>query len=104
MHYRYDPYALGLIQIDHRVRKTTRQCATSWRTKLKKALRLTPDFLNEPFDFVVETAAQLWRDNSIILNRLCDASQARLFIKVPIKFSRFCSAGLSLCCKGRGLR
>jgi hypothetical protein len=38
--------------------------------KLKEALRLASNFLDEPFDFVVETAPQLCCDRGIILNCL----------------------------------
>jgi len=70
MHHRYDPHALGFIQIDHRVRETACQRAAGGWSKLKEALRLTPNFLDEPFDFVVETAAQLCCDSRVMLNCL----------------------------------
>src|SRR6266566_3508100 len=84
MHHRYDPHALGFIQIDHRVRETACQRAAGGWSKLKEALRLTPNFLDEPFDFVVETAAQLCCDSRVILNCL-----GVFFSRVGVKNVRF---------------
>lgn len=38
MHHRYDPHALGFIQIDHHVRETACQCATGgWLNSKKRS-------------------------------------------------------------------
>src|SRR6476660_1180978 len=66
----HDPYALAPVQIYHRIRKATRQCAARARTKLRESGWLAPNFLDDPLDFFVEPHTKLWSDIGVILNSL----------------------------------
>ncbi len=70
MHHCNDPHALGFVQINHGVRKAPGQCTTGRRTEFKESRRLTPNFLDEPFDFLVKTGAKLWPYIRVISDRL----------------------------------
>jgi len=50
--------------------ETPGQCTTARRTEFKESRRLTPNFLDEPFDFLVKTGAKLWPYIRVISDRL----------------------------------
>lgn len=68
MHDGHDPNTVRLVQVNHRIRELAGQRTLCGRTEPGKPLRLKANFLNEPFDFVVQAAAKFGRDCDVKLD------------------------------------
>ena len=63
-----NPHAIRFVQINQLVRKLAGQRALGRWTETEKTSGLAANLADEPFDFIVEAAAEFWSDGGVVFN------------------------------------
>ena len=58
VHHRQNPDAVGLLDVNHRIRKDGGKMPLRGRVKMAEAFRVAADSLNQPLHLVVKTSAE----------------------------------------------
>ena len=58
VHHRQNPDAVGLLDVNHRIRKDGGEMPLRGRVKMAEAFRVAADILDEPLHLVVKTSAE----------------------------------------------
>ena len=70
-HQRQNPDAIGLLGVNHRIRKDGGEMPLRGRVKMAEAFRVAADSLNEPLHLVVKMSAKFGRNLRVLICGVC---------------------------------